>query len=299
MRTILICIGLGLGLIATELGLRIYYPQGAIPAAHLETTSDEKLSSFQQDDECGYLPIIGRGEYGPHGCLPNDYDVEKPQGRRLLFVGDSVTHRARIIKALRKLYGEENYEYWNAGVESFNTLQEWVLYRKHNHRIKPDHVILTFHNNDFRATPMVVRERGQIKIYQPGLDINPWLFKHSYVYRWAWPKSEDKEDRARQVLEGLTGFRDALAEENIKFTVVLHPMLRPLDQWEEKDNWSRELSLQYFQDLGLDYIDLLPTLKEALTDGIEITEAPGDYLHPNDEMARRFSETLQEQNILE
>lgn len=299
VRVFLVTVGLVVGVIVTEIGLRFYYPDGGIPAAHLEHTSDERHTSFTEHPECGYLPIVGLGEYGPHGCLKNDYDVDNPKAQRVLFVGDSVTHRARIVNALKELYGEDSFEYWNAGVESFNTMQEWVLYREHNHTIKPDHVVLTFHNNDFVATPMVVRERGQIKVYQPGLDINPWLFRKSYVYRWAWPKGEDKAMREQQVLEGLKGFKSALDAQGTRFTVVLHPVLKPLTEWNDVERESREKSLKYFEDLNLRVIDLLPVVEKAIRDGVNVTEAPGDYLHPSDELSHLFARELQRQGLLE
>lgn len=298
VRIFLVTVGLVFGVIITEIGLRMYYPDGGIPAAHLEHTSDERHTQFEENAECGYLPIVGLGEYGPHGCLKNEYDLDNPKAPRILFVGDSVTHRARIINALKKLYGEDTFEYWNAGVESFNTMQEWVLFREHNQAINPDHVVLTFHNNDFRATPMVVRERGQIKIYQPGLDINPWLFKKSYVYRWAWPKGDDTEMREQQVKEGLKGFKTALADQQIRFTVILHPMLKPYSEWNEDEIASREKSLQYFKELDLEVIDLLPVMEKAIADGVNLTEAPEDYLHPSDELSERFAEEVKRQGLL-
>ncbi len=297
-RAILICFGILLAMVIMELGLRIYYSDGGIPAAHLEHTSDEQHTSFVENEECGYLPITGRGEYDAYGCLANDYNVDNKTAPRVLFTGDSVTHRARIVNALKKLYGEDTYEYWNAGVESFNTLQEWVFFREYNHKIKPDQVVLTFHNNDFRATPMVVRERGQIKVYQPGLDINPWLFRKSYLYRWAWPKGEDRGAREKQVQEGLLGFRDALKKDNVPFVIILHPMLKPVSEWDDKEKRSRELSLQYFKEHDLKVIDLLPTLEKAIADGINLTESEGDYLHPSDELSARFAQQIYNENAL-
>lgn len=291
-------IGLILGYIVIEVGLRLYYPDGGVPAAHLEHTSDEEFTAFHEHEECGYLPIVDHGEYGPYGCLANSYRVDEPRGERLLFVGDSVTHRAKIVDALKALYGDR-YEYWNAGVESFNTMQEWVFYRDHNSKIKPRQVILTFHNNDFRATPIVVREKGQIKVFQPGLDINPWLFRKSYVYRWAWPKPEDRPLREQQVMDGLLGFRDSLAKDGIEFKIILHPMLKPYSDWNEDEIRSRDLSIEYFKKLNLPYFDLLPALEEALQDGIVVTEAPEDYLHPSEAMAERFAQALYQQGLLQ
>jgi hypothetical protein len=51
---------------------------------------------------------------------------------------------------------DENEEV--AGVESFNTVQEVAYDRSFNRFIRLDHVILTFHLNDFETTPVAFRE---------------------------------------------------------------------------------------------------------------------------------------------
>src|SRR5215467_10511368 len=77
------------------------------------------------DPHFGFRPVLGEGPYTRFGTLANDYAAAKPPGvQRLLFIGDSVTHRGYIVDALRAVYGSQQYEYWNAGVEAFNTVQE-------------------------------------------------------------------------------------------------------------------------------------------------------------------------------
>lgn len=299
LRLLLAAMGSGIALGGLEIFVRWYYPDGAIPAAHMEHSSPERNASVHQDDEAGYLPNLGKGQlYDENGCLPNEYRRDDKKGQRLLFIGDSVTYRARIFKALRQLYGESGYEYWNAGVESFNTRQELVLYRRHNYRIKPDHVILTFHNNDFRATPLAVKENGQFKIYNAGMNINPWLFEHSYLYRWAWPRADDRQLRARQVWESLVEFKALTTSQNVRFSVILLPMFKPLAQWDRAELWSREESLNYFRQLNLRYFDLLPALEAVLAEGHEVTESPGDSFHPNDLVSERFAQELHRQGLL-
>ena len=298
LRCMLALVGLVVGLVMLEIGVRIGYPDGGIPAAHLESSSAEEHTTVHEDPEAGYLPVLGHGEYDQYGCLHNDYDVNHPKATRLLFVGDSVIHRGRLVKAIRELYGEEKYEYWNAGVESFNTRQELVLYRRYNAKIHPDHVILTFHNNDFRATPLVVREKGQFKVYDPGMSINPWLFERSYLYRWAWPRTDDRQSRARQVLESLTEFKSLLAQQKVRLSIILLPMFKPVSQWDGSEKWSREESQVYFHQLNLPYFDMLPVLEAIFQEGKEVTETPGDFFHPNDLTARRFAQELQRQGLL-
>src|SRR5262249_23296537 len=98
------------------------------------------LSTFVIDPTFGFRPVLGEGPYTRFGTLANDYAAAKPPGvQRLLFIGDSVTHRGLIVDALRAEYGAQQYEYWNAGVEAFNTVQEVEYYRRFNRPIHPDH----------------------------------------------------------------------------------------------------------------------------------------------------------------
>ena len=91
------------------------------------------------------------------------------------------------MKALRKLYGDKDYEYWNAGVESYNTLQELAFYKLCNQGVHPDHVILTFHLNDFETTPVSFLDKdGKAVIYIPNCpsrEINRYLFEQFHLYR--------------------------------------------------------------------------------------------------------------------
>lgn len=293
------CLGLALALTLAEVGVRYAFPDGGIPSAHLESTSLEQYTSVHEDAEAGYLPVLGRGEYDTRGFLKNDYDLRQRKGKRLVFAGDSVTHRARLVNALRQSYGEEKYEYWNAGVESFNTTQELVLYKRYNALIKPDEVILEFHNNDFRATPLCVREDGKFKVYEPGMGINPWLFEHSYLYRWAWPKTDDRNRRARAVYASLSEFKALLAKQKVGFRIILLPMFKPLAEYDKSELWSRELSLSYFKKLDLTYFDMLPVVEKALKEGLQVTEKTGDTFHPNDEVCLRMASELKRQGLLD
>lgn len=299
-RLLLLALGLLLGLLALEIGLRFYFASGAIPSAHLENQCPEEFSGVVEDAEAGYLPLRGgKADYDQYGCLTHEYDVKTRRGQRLLFVGDSVTRRGKIMEALREIYGDRDYEYWNAGVESFNTYQEWVWYQRYNSQIEPDHVILTFHNNDFRATPLMVRERGEVRIYLPGMSIHPWLFEKSYLYRWAWPHTDDSKARAQAVYRGLEGFRDHLQGRGARFSVLLFPMLKPLADWDRQELESRELSKTYFQELGLSWFDLLEISQTALQAGLEVTQSPGDIYHPNQAIAQSFAQYLKSQRLLE
>ena len=121
-------------LAALEIGLRLTRPYKTHRAAreirHFREGGRELAGGYEVDPDFGFRPRLGTDRYSEWGTLPNAYGFEKRPGvRRVLFSGDSVTHRGEFIRALRRVYGENGYEYWNTGVESFNTLQELEFYR--------------------------------------------------------------------------------------------------------------------------------------------------------------------------
>lgn len=295
-----------------ELGLRLFFPGMVIGAgSQLQFRAGER-SNFVPDAECGYIPVLGNAAYDQFGCRVDRYDEKgrrlpergPRQGRRVLFLGDSVTRRERIQDALENLYSSQSFEYWNAGVESFNTMQELVFYRRINSKLKPDQVILTFHNNDFQDTPLVFRENGELQIHfmrREGGRINPWLFSHSYLYRWLTGLSLGQLDRARQrvaMKEALAGFRQTMADERVDFSVILLPILKPYAQWNVREKWSRQTALELLQEEGIRTYDLMPDMEAALKEGVVLPETPGDTWHPSPAAAEHFARYLQGQNIL-
>jgi lysophospholipase L1-like esterase len=296
--------GLLVGFVVAELGLRLILPSKLTQGGFQMNFAAGTLKSFVADDECGYLPKTNSDEYNEYGCLRNRYSIQKPAGKkRILFLGDSVTHRSRIILALAHLYGETGYEYWNAGVESFNTEQELVLYRRYNAKIKPDQVILSFHNNDFMQTPLVFQKDGNLQMLTPLRDrkrINMWWFSNSYFYRFLIGLSwrGDSEEKAVEVRRTLLEMKQLMADQKVDFRVVLLPLMKPHKDWDAGEDWSRQQSIEMFKSLQIRYYDLLPRLEEMLARGVTAEEQAGDSWHPNDAAAAEFAEELKKQNLL-
>jgi len=311
----LLGLGLGIGLLGMELGLRLFFPDMVVAAgAQLKFHAGEQ-TNFEPDPECGYIPVLGNQTYDAYGCRVDRYDqkgkrlpdldpADRHGRKRLLFLGDSVTRRERIQDALEKAYGETRYEYWNAGVESFNTMQELVFYRRVNSKLKPEQVILTFHNNDFQDTPLVFKKDGELQIHfmrRDGNHINPWLFSHSYLYRWLTGLSLGNLDRHRQrqaVKEALAGFQAITKAEKVNFSVILLPILKPYAQWTNKEKWSRENALQLLKEQQITTYDLLPDMERAVKEGVILPEAPGDTWHPSPAAAEHFARYLVTQKII-
>jgi hypothetical protein len=282
---------------------------GAYELTQFRQGGSDGLSSFVIDPDFGFRPVLGAGPYTRFGTLANDYAAAKPAGvSRLLFMGDSVTHRGHIIDALRAEYSAQQYEYWNAGVESFNTVQEVEYYRRFNRSIHPDHVILTFHLNDFETTPVAFRDAdGTLVVFAPNWPVrrlHPWLFQHSYTYRY-WlglmtPKKTARSEIIAEVRASLTDLAHMVAVDGARLTVLVLPILQPVSAWKPEYREYRRLILGIIESLRLRYFDLLEPLNEALADGVVVAET-GDNLfwHPSRAVASYFAKYLSTQHLLE
>ena len=274
--------------------------------AHLQGGEDSK---FTIDPEFGFRPKIGTGLYNEYGTKLNDYSLEKPEGKtRILCMGDSVMARHIMLDAIIASYGNSDYEFWNAGVESFNVVQEVKLYKKYNAPINPDQVVLFFHNNDFSTTPVAVpTDDGSVRLFMPrmpAVNINPWLFKNSRIYRRVlalkWQQGDDQSAVVEEVRESFVELNGLLSEKGVPFKVVLLPIMKKLDEWKPYQLENRELAITLLNELEIPWIDLMPALTKAVEDGIPLPETPGDGWHPSPELSAYFAELLKaEQMIVE
>jgi hypothetical protein len=267
--------------------------------------ADGTLEQFEFDENLGFFPIVGKGgEYGPYGCLANEYNPENKGSRsRVVFIGDSVTHRAAIIDGLRALYGEDEYEYWNAGVESFNTRQIVEYYRLHNSKLEPDEVVLTFHNNDFQATPVATKEDGKLVLHIPQkakVEAPFPLLGRSALYRlwlqYTLPRFERGKDEVKRDLAQLKELTEA---QGARFSVVLYPILKPQAEWTEGEQRSRRQSLEIFDELGIRYFDILEALPTDAEQLKSLRQDPEDTWHPSPQGGTIIAEDLHKRGLLE
>ena len=307
LATLVVSTVVALGL--AELGLRLAFPGQAFvrgrPQWNLDA-ANARRHVYDQHDELGFIPVLDGEQFDEHAVRRNDYAYEKrPDVTRLLFVGDSVTARGRIVRALQAMHDEGRFEFWNAGVEGYNTWQEVELYRRWNHAVAPDHVILTFHNNDFELTPVTFLDgEGQLVVYAPRFPlqgVDPWFFRNSHLYRLLTARlAGEGEDFSKEAAmrATLAGFRDELAADGIRLSLVVFPVLEEPDAWNVRQQRSRERILRIADQLGLRTFDLMPALEHMLAEEIPMEEQPGDPLHPNNQAAIRFAAFLKEQGLL-
>lgn len=293
-----------------EGGLRLYRPDGCF-------RSGKKLSWFSRDpaaleryvpdDELGFKPRFDFVHTTEFGTKPNSYTNKKNAKRRILFLGDSVTARGKIVESLSGLYGTKDFEYWNAGVESFTAGQEVLFYQKHNRAVKPDHVILTFHNNDFDSIPFAWESRHRLHVYAAAVPprlMHPWLFRNLYLYRlyfgFTYPVNSLKSRQLRtdETEKYILALRNELASQGIEFTVVVHPMLASYETWKEEEKASRTNILRILDELKIKHFDLAEVLAPSFDAKEIIQQSPGDRFHPSATFARRAAEYLYQQHLL-
>jgi hypothetical protein len=167
---------------------------------------------------------------------------------------------------------------------------------------------LTFHLNDFETTPVAFREAdGTLVVFAPNWPVqrlNPWLFQHSYTYRY-WlgrvtPKKVARSEIIAEVRASLADLERMVAVDRAQLTVLVLPILRPVSAWKPEHQEYRRLIRDILESLRLRYFDLLEPLQEALADGAVVAET-GDHLfwHPSREAAAYFARYLRTQHLLD
>jgi hypothetical protein len=310
-RCVLILGGTAAAILLAEGVLRIVSPHegfGSARELHQFRKGSGLTGLFTVDSECGFRPILGTDVYNEYGTRVNRYGLARRAGvQRVLFIGDSATARGALVEAFRSEYGDDRYEYWNAGVESFNTVQEVEFYRRFNRTIRPDALVLTFHMNDFETTPVAfLNSRGDLEVYAPNFpaaQMNPWLFKHSLVYRMAMgfiKRGNDSLDAVtRETRRSLAELAEMARTDRSQLTVLVLPLMKPYSEWTAGDQLSHTMILGFLGDLGIRHFDLLCITEDALRQNVNVCEQSGDDWHPSAEVCARYARYLHEKGIFD
>ncbi len=264
----------------------------------------------QLDDALGYRPVLGGKKYNEWGTKPNEYSLQKPAGNaRLLFIGDSVTRRAKIIEGLQSIYPGSHYEWWNGGVEGYNASQVSEYYRDYLNALSEDHVILTFHLNDYSVTPITFVDQGQMILVRSGMadvTIHPTLYHYSYLYRLylgfkARGASANELFEAQEVAvkEALSLVQSEASRRSARLTVLILPWFAP-PPWEPKNQQRYDSLLAILDDLGIQHFSFLTVLEDALAEGLgilDLVDDPKYRAHPSLEFGLRAARELEAQGF--
>jgi hypothetical protein len=310
LRGLALVLAAVVAVLLAELVLRRWTPEEAVLAGvewqrGTASPMHPQRGIYMLDEELGFRPVRGGEKYSEHGTLWNEYALEKPEGvRRLLFLGDSVTRRGKIVGALRELLGEEGLEYWNAGVEAYATAQEVRYYEQHLLGLDEDHLVLTFHLNDFETTPILFLDAGDRLVgynpRKPTQGFARWLFRHSYLYRLlvglslqtsGYGVEPEVEAEIEQAIRRLVALTD---EREVELTVLLLPLMLPLESWPPGAQARRARITRLLESLSIRHFDLVPALERALGDGVEVRSQGRDPQHPSHAFAEYAARYLRE-----
>lgn len=298
------------GLIAGEIVLRVLRPHGTLRSAQelpWMNTLPHVRTAFTVDPEFGFRPVLGTKLYDENGILHATYDDTSGVDRdRVLFIGDSVTANGKILEATRAACERSGVEFLNAGVGSFNTLQEIAYYRAYNHRVDPDHVVLTFNMNDVETTPVAFREAdGRLRVYAtfaPYEDVDLTLYEHSYLYRLylglRYPRDSRMDDILDEIDVAFADFAAELAADDVAFTVLVVPLSLPRAEWSARDARVYERVVSILGTHGIDHVDLRPALDRASADGLPLAPSEGDVHHVTEELAALYAAACAERIAL-
>lgn len=304
-RLALVIAGSLAGILLAEGALRCVMPSESFIHGqewrHFREHSDIAKQAFVADAELGFHPRLGTSHYDEYGTLilgGHRQDVRKRPGiTRVLLLGDSVTARRTIENALRQRYGGAQYEFWNCGVEGYNTYQEVHYYKRFCTPIRPDHVVLTLHNNDFDVTPVAFYDdQGRMAVFCPdrsSVGLNPMLYRFSYLYR-VWFRSRVSrraihDDRAGAALieSNLAELKQLLQRDGTRLTVFLLPVCRR-DAWSAAERNRHRTALAILDRLAIEHYDLEHWLRRALDAGDAVQQSEGDTWHPSQAAATHF-----------
>jgi len=179
-RLLLVLVGLFLGVLPIELGLRLAGPNVPLDLTmarfqvyHPEYGFFHKpgVSGWLRTDEfTSYVKFNSRGLRGPEVAIPKPADTF-----RVLVLGDSVvegaqvayeeTMAARLGPALAEQAGGRRVEAVNAGVAGFGTGQQLLFLEREGLAYQPDLVVLVFTiANDVADNSIEVAKRGKLAV---------------------------------------------------------------------------------------------------------------------------------------
>ena len=291
----LISTSVGVGLVIIDVLLRFLFPFATFGSGQELPWFREgpSLPLVSLDPTLGFRPTLQNGIYDENGILSVNSFVssyEKPSV--ILFIGDSVTARGRIISSIHKAVDNKSVTYLNGGVEAYNIQQEVEFFFRYQAQAKPDHIIQILHVNDLQSTPIAYRDdRGRLNVYAINAtreNLNVWLFQNSHIYRslvTLMVPRLDINDLTDQATLSLLRMREYARNKGISYEIAVFPILAPYRDWSTQERDAHRILMQAAKDLGLDPVDLLPVSELLHSNGVDILEKRDDYWHPNDVFA--------------
>jgi hypothetical protein len=304
----LIGISLLIGFALTELTLYLMDPDGGFGAARplewIRQSGHDIDQSIMLDPTVGLRPRPNRGLYDENGTVANSYPVKKSPGTvRILVLGSAAVFEGQLVEALRHRYAERDVEVWNGGIPSYGTVQTIDFYQQHQAKIQADKIILFIVSGDIETTPITYRDGTQnivaLMPYLPTSSLNSLLFTHSRFYRLLIGMQaliSTEAEVLEEIHAKLSDLAASLKRDRKDFLVVLLPLLYPEEMWTRAEQERRNAIINMLETADVRYVDLLPPLRIAINDKLDVREHAGSPFAPTTGLARRFVAYLDEQD---
>lgn len=312
-KVIFATIVFGLALFAAEALVRLLMPADRLLSPTAIQVFRERArveaSMIRADPQMGHVPVLGGPHYDRFGLLRgwatrSADGAKRPGVRRVLMLGDSVTRRATIAGPLREIWTGGEAEFLNAGVESWNPVQEVASYQRLQRELAADHVVLWLHNNDLSETTVACFDQGQFTLCNPGafVTVDPAWYGRSILYQlYVHSRHTDRMRpehytfRAAEVEAALAELRDEVVGRGARLTVALLPIFSLEQDWQPHERRARELEVAMLERLGVEWFDLQPALEALASTGAAVRAAPNDVFHPNDVAGAHLASAAAEQ----
>ena len=313
-KTIFIILGIASGIVIFELVLSFIpgYNFDSM-ACNTYTTShkDSHMFCYRSSKLMGYelVPNI-RKNINSLGMRDREYSFSKPEGVfRILVLGDSTTAQLGIKNRWAdvledKLNSHGKYEVLNAAVSGYNLYHYWAYLMNKGMELDPDLVITAFCLNDIESWDCVrtilidknvgihfsVSNRNGKLMMQPTLDINPWLYRRSFLYRFIVTRSLDRKERDTGMPQKMLSEMRSITGNNI--AAVIFPYLKPLNNYTAKELMEYNTTVGVLDTLGIDYLDLHQYSTRDLIDIKNSRTTKDDFIHFGDNTSIYFADII-------
>jgi hypothetical protein len=296
MRIALALASVGMTALLAEFTVRAVMPEGRLlsPTA-VEIFAERaarEATMIRADDELGHAPVLGGPWYDERGALRTSPRIDGEGAEtQFVFLGDSVTRRGSLVNPLAAMWDGGKATFWNAGVESWNPVQEVAGWFRSQRAIAPQRVVLTLHNNDLTESTVACLRDGKLTLCNPGsfVPIDPVAYRRSILYELFVHfrhvdrlRPEHYTFREREVEGALQRLRDDVAQCGAELSIVLLPIFAKSNAWQEHERRARERELAMLASLRIPFVDLQPVCDEITSAGIPVRVVETDPYHPDD-----------------
>lgn len=266
----------------------------------------KNFNSIRPSALLGYELIPGVNEANAYGLVGKEYNLRKAKNTfRILLLGDSIAWQDITRQFLEKqlntnvlLNQKRKFEIWNYSCPSYDVRRYALCLQHKGLAYKPDMVIIFLCMNDFdlNSNFYYKNNKGAVSYWMPlvGISrkyvINPFLIRHSYLYRFLVLKIDnylvEKKDSAGLYSSEKNGeyymkiIKDMCADNNIQLFAVIYPYFQPLSEYKDYQARQSQEIHKVIENLGVNYIDLYKYLPEQDLHSLRYDKE--DEMHPGE-----------------